>query len=180
MPAKRIELRASTHRSYVHKAQRHILPTLGRKRLRRLRPEDLERLYESMLRPTDGTRPLSPKTVYEVHLIIRGALDHALRRGLVTRNVALTASAPQAESDPKGRAEGLDRHGAPGLPACRRWAPAVSCPVALRQHRHAPQRTARRALDGPRPRPRPPVDQPWARRGRLRDPRNPWKDGPPD
>src|SRR5690606_27386597 len=85
-------LRASTHRSYVHKTQRHILPTLGRRRLRRLRPEDLEGLYDSMLHPTDGTRPLAPKTVYEVHLIIRGALDHALRRGLITRNVALTAS----------------------------------------------------------------------------------------
>ena len=95
LPAKKLELRTSTYRSYVHKTQRHILPTLGRKRLRRLRPEDLERLYDSMLHPTDGTRPLSPKTVYEVHLIIRGALDHAVRRGLVNRNVALAASAPK-------------------------------------------------------------------------------------
>ncbi|HMR96234.1 MAG TPA: site-specific integrase [Microthrixaceae bacterium] len=101
LPAKRLELRVSTHRSYVHKAQRHILPTLGRKRLRRLRPEDLERLYDSMLHPTDGTRPLAPKTVYEVHLIIRGALDHALRRGLVARNVALAASAPKLRAIPK-------------------------------------------------------------------------------
>ncbi len=66
LPAKRLELRVSTHRSYVHKTQRHILPTLGRSRIRRLRPEDLEGLYESMLHPTDGTRPLAPKTVYEV------------------------------------------------------------------------------------------------------------------
>lgn len=101
LPAKKLELAASTHRSYVHKTQRHILPTLGRRRLRRLRPEDLERLYDSMLHPTDGTRPLAPKTVYEVHLIIRGALDHALRRGLVTRNVALTASAPKLRAIPK-------------------------------------------------------------------------------
>ena len=101
LPAKRLELRVSTHRSYVHKAQRHILPTLGRKRLRRLRPEDLERLYDSMLHPTDGTRPLAPKTVYEVHLIIRGALDHALHRGLVARNVALAASAPKLRAIPK-------------------------------------------------------------------------------
>jgi hypothetical protein len=31
LPAKRLELRVSTHRSYVHKTQRHILPTLGRR-----------------------------------------------------------------------------------------------------------------------------------------------------
>jgi len=101
LPAKRLELRVSTHRSYVHKTQRHILPALGRKRLRRLRPADLERLYDSMLHPTKGTRPLSPKTVYEVHLIIRGALDHAVRRGLVNRNVALDASAPKLRAIPR-------------------------------------------------------------------------------
>jgi integrase len=101
LPAKKLELRTSTHRSYVHKTQRNILPALGRKRLRRLRPEDLERLYDAMLHPTDGTRPLSPKTVYEVHLIIRGALDHAVRRGLVNRNVALAASAPKLRAIPK-------------------------------------------------------------------------------
>ena len=101
LPAKKLELRTSTYRSYVHKTQRHILPTLGRKRLRRLRPEDLERLYGSMLHPTDGSRPLSPKTVYEVHLIVRGALEHAVRRGLVNRNVALTASAPKLAAIPK-------------------------------------------------------------------------------
>jgi hypothetical protein len=61
LPAKRLELRVSTHRSYVQKTQRHILPALGRRRLRRLRPEDLNRLYESMLHPTDGTRPLAPR-----------------------------------------------------------------------------------------------------------------------
>ena len=43
--------------------------------LRALRPEHLETLYDRMLHPTDGSRPLAPKTVYEVHLIIRGALD---------------------------------------------------------------------------------------------------------
>ena len=100
LPVKRLELKVSTHRSYVHKTRRHILPTLGRKRLRRLRPQDLERLYDSMLHPSDGTRPLSPKTVYEVHLIIRGALDHAVRRGLVNRNVALAASAPRLRAIP--------------------------------------------------------------------------------
>ena len=101
LPAKRLELRVSTHRSYVQKTQRHILPALGRRRLRRLRPEDLNRLYDSMLHPTDGTRPLAPKTVYEVHLIIRGALEYALRRGLVSRNVALAASAPKQRAIPQ-------------------------------------------------------------------------------
>ncbi|HKY16291.1 MAG TPA: hypothetical protein VJM33_15295 [Microthrixaceae bacterium] len=70
LPAKRLALATSTYRSYVNKTQRHILPALGRKRLRRVRPEDLERLSDTMLHPTDHARALSPKTVYEVHLII--------------------------------------------------------------------------------------------------------------
>lgn len=98
LPAKRRTLATSTYRGYVHKTQRHILPALGRKRLRRLRPEDLERLYDSMLHPTNGDRALAPKTVYEVHLVIRGALDHAVRRGLVSRNVAIAATAPKLRS----------------------------------------------------------------------------------
>jgi integrase len=101
LPAKKLTLRTSTHRGYVDKTRRHILPNLGRKRLRRLRPQHLEALYDSMLHPTDGRRPLAPKTVYEVHLIIRGALADAVRRGLVTRNVALLASAPKLRSIPR-------------------------------------------------------------------------------
>ena len=74
---------------------------LGRTAIRRLRPEHLESLYHRMLHPTDGRRPLAPKTVLEVHLIIRGALGDAIRRGLVSRNVALLAHAPKLRSIPR-------------------------------------------------------------------------------
>lgn len=54
-----------------------------------------------MLTPTGDRPALSPKTVYEVHLVIRGALGDAVRRGLVSRNVALVAKAPRLRSIPK-------------------------------------------------------------------------------
>ncbi|NOY56710.1 MAG: site-specific integrase, partial [Actinobacteria bacterium] len=60
------------------------LPTLGRVPIRRLRPDHLEALYDSKLHPTDDTRPSAPKTVLELHLIIRGALNDAVRRGIVS------------------------------------------------------------------------------------------------
>lgn len=44
---------------------------------------------------------MAPKTVLEIHLIIRGALNDAVRRGIVTRNVALVAHAPKLRSIPK-------------------------------------------------------------------------------
>lgn len=66
-----------------------------------VRAVQLEALYESMLRPTDGRRPLAPKTVLEIHLIIRGALAVAVTKGLVNRNVAVVAHAPRLRSIPK-------------------------------------------------------------------------------
>ncbi len=98
LPAKKIELAASTYRDYERKTTNHVLPAVGRVGLRRLRPEHLDRLYKAKLRPTDGQRPLAPKTVYEIHLIIRGALGDAVRRGLIQRNVALFARSPLQRS----------------------------------------------------------------------------------
>lgn len=101
LPGKRAALATSTWDGYRRKIDRHILPTLGRIAIRRLRPNHLEDLYTRMLHPTDGYPGLAPKTVLEVHLIIRAALNDAVRKGLVTRNVALVAHAPRLRSIPK-------------------------------------------------------------------------------
>src|SRR5438046_539358 len=46
-------------------------------------------------------RASSPTSVLEVHLTIRRSLADAVRRGLITRNVALVAHAPRLRSIPK-------------------------------------------------------------------------------
>ena len=97
LPAKELHLATSTYRGYKRNVQLHILPVLGRTRIRRLRYQQIEALYEMLLHPETG-RGLAPKTVYEIHLIIRGSLTDAHRRGLVTRNVALVARAPKQRS----------------------------------------------------------------------------------
>ena len=101
LPGKRIVLADSTYASYRRNVELHVLPTIGRIALRRLRPQHLEALYDQLLRPGEGSRALSAKTVYEIHLVIRGALADAVRRGLVSRNVALVAHAPRLRSIPK-------------------------------------------------------------------------------
>src|SRR3546814_3042242 len=93
LPAKKLYLATSTYRGYERNVTRHILPALGRTGLRRLRYQQIESLYDSLLHPATG-KGLAPKTVYEIHLLIRNALADAHRRGLVTRNVALVARAP--------------------------------------------------------------------------------------
>lgn len=101
LPGKRLVLATSTYDGYRRNVERHVLPTLGRIGLRQLRPHHLEALYERLLRPGDGRAALAPKTAYEVHLVIRGALSDAVRRGLVARSVALVAHAPRLRSIPK-------------------------------------------------------------------------------
>ena len=100
LPTKELHLATSTYRGYERNVRRHILPALGRTSIRRLRYQQIKSLYDSLLHPDSG-RGLSPKTVYELHLIIRGALTDAHRRGLVTRNVALVARAPNQRPLPR-------------------------------------------------------------------------------
>ncbi len=101
LPGKKVVLAASTYAGYRRNVERHIVPALGRIALRRLRPHHLEAFYATLLRHRDASTGLAPKTVYEIHLVIRGALTDAARRGLVTRNVALVAHAPRMRSIPK-------------------------------------------------------------------------------
>jgi integrase len=100
LPGKQVVLAASTYAGYHRNVHRHILPSLGRVGLRRLRPHHLDALYDRLLHPANGVG-LAPKTVYQVHLVIRGALTDAVRRGLLPRNVALVAHAPRLRSIPK-------------------------------------------------------------------------------
>jgi hypothetical protein len=65
LPGKRLSLAESTWDGYRRRVDRHILLVLGRIPIRRLRDHHLERLYDLKLHPTDGTRPLAPKTVLE-------------------------------------------------------------------------------------------------------------------
>ncbi len=97
LPAKKLHLATSTYRGYERNVQLHVLPVLGTVSIRRLRYQQIEALYDTLLHPTEG-KGRSPKTVYEIHLIIKGALADALRRGLVTRNVAVVARAPKQRS----------------------------------------------------------------------------------
>ncbi len=68
----------------------HLIPGLGAHRLEKLEPEHLELFYKAM-----QGRGSSPATAHQAHRTIRTALNHALRRGHLTRNVATLAVAPR-------------------------------------------------------------------------------------
>jgi integrase len=98
LPTKKLRLASTTYAGYKRNVDRHVLPALGRIRLRRLTHPQIEALYDRLLTPSAERPALAHKTVYEIHLVIRGALDHALRRGLVTKNVAVVARSPMIKA----------------------------------------------------------------------------------
>ncbi len=100
LPVRRHDLDPSTAHRYGWMIDHYINPAIGHLRLRSLRTEHLDRLYTDLL-ATGGNRSqgLAPKTVYDVHVICRAALNHAVDARLITTNPAHGARAPK----PRGR-----------------------------------------------------------------------------
>jgi integrase len=86
------EVAHRTYHNYLSQMRNHIVPRLGKKKLKALKLEDAEGLYRSM-----AASGLSPATVRYVHAVLRRALKQAFVRGLVPRNVAEGASLPLAD-----------------------------------------------------------------------------------
>jgi integrase len=94
IPHKRRHVRATTAYRYAWFVERYINPAIGDIPLRRLRADHLDSFYEALA--TTGGRDgngLAPKTILEVHMIVRAALDQAVERELAQRNVAHGARA---------------------------------------------------------------------------------------
>ena len=83
------EVAHRTYHNYLSQIRNHILPALGKKKLKALKLEDAEGLYRSMV-----VSGLSPATIRYVHAVMRRALGQAVMRGLIPRNVAEGASLP--------------------------------------------------------------------------------------
>jgi integrase len=108
--AKTAKLSPGTRANYEHNIERYIVPELGGIRLRDLEVEDLEVMYQRMtdgtlskIRIVDGkkvTLPLSPNTIINVHSNIRRALNVAMTRGHVGRNVAALVEPPEVKATP--------------------------------------------------------------------------------
>jgi integrase len=86
------KVRPSTYRRYKDLSEQHIAPMLGRIPLERLTPADVRQLLNAKL--AEG---LAPRTVHHVRSVLRTALHHAERDGLIQRNAAALAESPRVE-----------------------------------------------------------------------------------
>jgi integrase len=84
-------LRPRTVESYEGAARNYIRPTVGSIRLAKLRPEDVAR----MLRALESRGDLSTTTVRYAWVVLRAALNRAVKSGRVTRNVAALTDPPR-------------------------------------------------------------------------------------
>ena len=97
LPAIRSSVRSGTWDSYERIVDSAIMPRIGSHPLQGLTGATLNAFYGDLLREgrKDGRGGLAPKSVRNIHVVIRKALDDALRWSLVARNVAVQANPPR-------------------------------------------------------------------------------------
>jgi len=83
-------LSPTTMTNYRGYACRYIADGIGRKRLRKVTPRDLDSLYQAL----GLERGLSARTIGQVHAILRGSFGQAVRWGWIRSNPAASASPP--------------------------------------------------------------------------------------
>ncbi|HEX5156169.1 MAG TPA: site-specific integrase [Ktedonobacterales bacterium] len=94
LDASRHQLKPRSWQRYEEITRRHIAPTLGKLPLRKVTPQDVQRLYAAKL-----DEELSTTTVHYVHRTLRRALGEAERQGMVPRNVARLVTPPRPQRD---------------------------------------------------------------------------------
>jgi integrase len=83
------KVRESTLRGYRSKIDNYLVPELGRKRLSKLTPSDIERSWAVM-----RERGLSPRTIAQAHAILHNALSKAVKSQIIPANPADLADKP--------------------------------------------------------------------------------------
>jgi integrase len=83
-------VKQSTFENYTYIARLHIIPELGRVRLRALKSRDVRRHYREKL-----DSGLSPRTVQIIHTVLRKALQQAVGDDVLPRNICDAVTAPR-------------------------------------------------------------------------------------
>src|SRR5919199_3366132 len=88
------DLAPRTYSNYRLQVRRHIIPALGRRRLSKLSPANIQALYAAKLR--DG---LAPSSVRYIHAVLHRALNQAMKWNMIPRNPAAAVDAPKVRQE---------------------------------------------------------------------------------
>jgi integrase len=95
------DLASTTRQAHEMLAAKHILPAIGRTKLRHLGALDIELLYAHLLRPkSEGGAGLAPSSIRRVHAVIGSALKRAVAWKWLNQNPAEFAKAPTVHGRP--------------------------------------------------------------------------------
>lgn len=98
MERRRGQLRPQTRKNDATMVRNYVVPHLGERRLDELDRRLLERTYARLLAEGgQGGRPLAPKTVRNVHALLRTALKEACQADLIEVNPAEKARPPRLD-----------------------------------------------------------------------------------
>ena len=101
-PAHAQKIRLNTLASYRSAIAHHLVPHIGAIRLQDLGPRDINRLYEILAeRGSQTGGPLSAKTIRNAHVVLRRALEDAVKWEIIRRNPASVATPPAATRRPQ-------------------------------------------------------------------------------
>lgn len=98
----KLRARPTTYARYKSIITHHLKPHLGHIRLDKLAPEEVQAMLGALRTKPGGragatSRSLAPKSVQNVRIVLRAALNQALKWGRVTRNVATLVDPPRVE-----------------------------------------------------------------------------------
>ena len=83
-------LRPKTLQQYTQIVRQHIAPRLGAIKLKHLRPDQIQALYNEKL-----DQGISARTVLLIHCVLHRSLNQALQWGIIVRNPAQSVSRPK-------------------------------------------------------------------------------------
>ena len=86
--------RPRTWQQYEQTMRNHILPHLGKIKIRELRPEHIQRLYDHLLAIGTGIY-----TILKIHSILSSALSQAVKMGVIVRNPVSLTMPPKEPSE---------------------------------------------------------------------------------
>lgn len=88
------DLAPRTYSNYRLQVRRHIVPALGRKKLSKLSPVNIQVLYATKLR--EG---LKPSSVRFIHAVLHRALDQVVKWNMIPRNPAAAVDTPKVRQE---------------------------------------------------------------------------------
>ena len=92
-----INLKPMTIADYRAKADRYIIPYIGGVQLAALTPMQVQKLCNRLKLGHEGQKPLSPKTVKNIHGILHSALKRAVLAGVLRTNPADNTELPHID-----------------------------------------------------------------------------------